>query len=110
MAKVRKLRERRRVPLRLGDVWIYLGPATEHRITALASRPTFQKPWSQAVTLDGNHTICEATLRSSYQRKQEYIAYLPILRAKWERAKSEFFGEPMPEGKVLQLRRPDRRG
>lgn len=103
-ARVRKLRERRRTPLRVGDVWIYLGPATEVRIIALAPRPTSQKPWSQAVTLNDGRTITEATLRSAHMRKQEYLAWLPSVANKWERAKAEFFGEALPTAKVLKFR------
>lgn len=101
--RVRKLRERRRVPLRVGDVWIYVGPRTQVRIVALAPRPTSQKPWSQAVTLDDGRTIAEATLRSAYMRRQEYLAWLPSVANKWERAKAEFFGEAPPTAKVLKF-------
>lgn len=102
--RVRKLRERRAVPLRVGDVWIYLGPATEVRIAALAPRPTSQKPRSQAVTLDDGRTIAEATLRFAYMRKQEYLRWIPSVQNKWDRAKAEFFGVAMPTAKVLKFR------
>jgi hypothetical protein len=69
MNRVRKLRERRAVPLRVGDVWVLIGPGTRERITALEPRPTAQKPQAQLVTLDGSHVITEATLRSSYKLK-----------------------------------------
>lgn len=104
--RVRKLRERRRVPLRVGDVWIYVGPATEVRIAALSPRPTSQKPRSQAVTLDDGRTIAEATLRFAYMRKQEYLAWVPSVANKWQRAKAEFFGETLPTATVLPFRKP----
>lgn len=100
---IRRPRRNARVPLRVGDVWVRIGPATEFTITAMAPRPTFQKPYSQAVTLSDGRTITEATLRAGNQRKQEYMAYMPVLRAKWEAAKREFFGQ---SAEVIQFRRP----
>lgn len=100
---VRKLRERRKVPLRVGDEWVYLGPATVVRIIRLSPRPTKQKPDSQAVTLDDGRTIAEATLRHAFQRKQEYLAYSPILARKLERALAELFGEPVPTATIITL-------
>ena len=90
------------MPLRVGDVWVYIGPATEFIIVGLAPRPTFQKPHAQAVTLNDGRTIAEATLRAAYQRKEEYLAYLPVLRSKWEAAKRELFGQ---SAEIIQLRR-----
>lgn len=104
MGKVRKLRERRGVPLKVGDTWIYLGPATEVRIVELAPRPTASKPQAQAVTLDDGRTIAESTLRFAYMRKQEYLDSMPALALKLERTKAEFFGQPAPTAKVLQFR------
>lgn len=103
--KVRKLRERRRVPLRIGDIWIYIGPATQHRIVALAPRPTFQKPWSQAVTLDDGRTITEATLRGAYKRKQEYQVFAREMDEKFARARAEFFDEKVPTAKIYSFPR-----
>lgn len=106
-AGTRKLRERRAVPLRVGDAWVLIGPGTEEQITALEPRPTTQKPRAQLVTLDGCHIITEATLRYAYMRKLEYRRrFLPALALKWERGKAEFFGEPVPTAKVLQFKRP----
>jgi len=105
--RVRKLRERRAIPLRVGDLWVLIGPGSEERITALELRPTAQKPMAQLVTLDVYHVITEATLRSAYMRKLEYrLRFLPELALKWERGKAEFFGEPAPTAKVLQFKRP----
>lgn len=106
MSAVRKLRKRRAVPLRVGDVWVLIGPATEERITALSPRPTAQKPKAQEVTLDGCHVITEATLRFAYMRKQEYLRWTGQVAVKFEAAKAEFFGEPIPTAKVLRFPRP----
>lgn len=102
---VKKLRERRRVPLRVGDRWIHIGPATVVRIVALAPRPTSQKPWSQAVTLNDGRTIAEATLRHAYMREQEYKKFCGELSVKWERATAEFFGTPPSTAKVIPFQR-----
>lgn len=83
---------RARVPLRVGDVWVYIGPATEFRIAALEPRPTAQKPWSQAVTLSDGRVITEATLRYAFQRKPEYLASLPAIRAKWNASRNAWLG------------------
>lgn len=93
------------MPLRVGDVWIYIGPATAVRIVALAPRPTAQKPWSKAVTLDDGRTIAEATLRYAYMRKQEYLRWTRSVAAQWECAKAEFFGQELPTAKVLEFRK-----
>lgn len=103
MADAVSIKRRRKVPLRIGDIWVYLGPATEHRIIALEPRPTTQKPDSQAVTLDDGRTLAEATLRGSYQRKQEYIAYMPVLARKWQRATDEFFGRRPRKARVIKF-------
>lgn len=76
-------RKRRKVPLRVGDVWILIGPKREVRIISLRPRPTEQKPDSQAVTLDDGRTIAEATLRTAYMRRWEYEnIFLPALSRK----------------------------
>lgn len=76
-------RKRCKVPLRIGDFWILIGPRREVRIIALSPRPTQQKPDSQAVTLDDGRTIAEATLRTSYMRRWEYEnIFLPALSRK----------------------------
>lgn len=103
---LRRARRNARVPLQVGDTWVYLGPATELVITGLAPRPTFQKPHSQAVTLSDGRTITEATLRYAYQRKQEYLARMVWLRGQWELAKAEFFGQ----AKLAQVIQFPRRG
>lgn len=100
---VRKLRVRRAVPLRVGDVWVLIGPATAERITALAPRPTAQKPKAQEVTLDGCHVITEATLRGSYKRLPEYRAFRRELSVKWQHSVAEVFGEKPPTAKVLKF-------
>lgn len=97
---MRAQRRNAKVPLRVGDVWVYIGPATEVTITGLEPRPTFQKPHSKAVTLGDGRTIAESTLRYAYQRKEEYLAYLPVVRSKCESAKRD--GET---AKVLQFTR-----
>lgn len=111
MSEVRKIRRRRAVPLRVGDVWVLLGPGTEERITALKPRPTAQKPHAQEVTLDGCHVLAEATLRFAYMRKQELQSrFLPELGLKLERAKAEFFGEPAPTAKILRFKAAETKG
>ena len=81
-----------RAPLRVGDVWVYVGPGTELTITGLAPRPTAQKPWSQAVTLSSGKTIAEATLRTAYMRQQEYLGvFMPQLREKLRAGFNEMY-------------------
>lgn len=100
-------RRNARVPLVVGETWVYLGPGTEYTITALRPRPTFQKPWSQAVTLSDGRTITEASLRYAYQRKQEYVERMVWLRGQWELAKAEFFGLAPSTAQVIPF--PERR-
>lgn len=89
---------RRKVPLRIGDVWILIGPKREVRIIALRPRPTEQKPDSQAVTLDDGRTLAESSLRGSYMRKEEYEnVFLPQLRRKLR----ELFPERCKSAEVI---------
>lgn len=88
--------KRQAVPLRVGDVWVYIGPATEVRIVALAPRPTLQRPKAHAVTLSDGTTIAESTLRFAYMRRQEYRAEAPIIEAKARAACNEYFGIKAP--------------
>lgn len=105
MSAVRQLHppraRRRKVPLRIGDVWVLIGPKTEVTIVGLQPRPTPQKPDSQAVTLDDHRTIAEATLRCAYQRKPEHEASMIELGRKLrqmfpERAEALGFGQVIP--------------
>lgn len=105
-ATIRRLaplkRKRARVPLRVGDVWVLLGPQTCVEITALQPRSTFQKPHAQAVTLHDGRTIAESTLRGSYMRRHEYeTVFLPQLRAKLRAA----FPERCKSAEVIRLSR-----
>lgn len=79
----RRAVRRRAVPLRVGDVWVQLGPATEVTIARLTPRPTVQRPRAHRVTLDDGRTIAESTLRGAYMRRQEYDAWCEELAAKW---------------------------
>lgn len=70
------MRKNARVPLRVGDVWVLIGPKTEVTIKALAPRPTPQKPHAQAVTLEDGRTLAEATLRGNYMERARYARWL----------------------------------
>jgi hypothetical protein len=100
VAQLPRPRRNAKVPLRIGDVWIYIGPATAVTIVRLAPRPTFQKPDSQAVTLDDGRTIAEATLRCAYQRLPEYELSLIELGRKLRRIFPER-AEELGFGKVI---------
>lgn len=82
----RRAVRRRAVPLRVGDVWVQVGPETEVVITGLRPRPTVQKPRAQRVTLDDGRTIAEATLRYAYMRRPEYDEWVREIDAKWRDA------------------------
>ncbi len=90
VARLPRPRRNARVPLRIGDVWVLIGPTTYVSIVDLQPRPTFQKPHAHAVTLDDGRTIVEATLRGAYMRLQEYEdVFLPRLREKLRAAFNE---------------------
>lgn len=91
-----------KVPLRIGDVWVLIGPGTHVTITELQPRPTSNKPHAQAVTLDDGRTIAEATLRGSYKRLPEYRAFCIDLGHRLREAFADYF-EPRKTGQVIQF-------
>jgi len=105
-----KPERRRATPLRVGDVWVLIGPATEVTITELWPRPTAQKPHAMGVRLSNGNIIAEATLRYSYKRKQEYLAWSEETTQRFQREWERHFGTPRT-AKVIPFKRrsPPRR-
>lgn len=98
-----------RVPLRVGDVWVLIGPRTEVVIRDLTPRPTAQKPDAHAVTLDDGRTLAESTLRYAYQRKAEHDESMRELALLLRAEFPEWFPDHRP-ARVIHFPAGGRRG